>query len=77
MKGQRDYRSINSLSTVNEKCHLYFKLHMDVIVWKSTRIAVNRSVRGQEDSTTSAISFAVIRMCDMTKKQPKKFSNRK
>jgi len=28
-----------------------------------------------ESRVTSAISFAVIRMCDMTEKQPNKFSN--
>jgi len=52
VKGQCDFRSINCLSTVNETFHLYFHSYMDVGVWKTTRIAVNRSAPGPENSNT-------------------------
>jgi len=50
---------------------------MDANVWKTTPSAVNWFALGPENSATSAISFPVIRMCDMTEKQPHKFSNKK
>ena len=49
VKGQRDFRSINCLSTVNEKFHLCFHSYMDANVRKTTRIAVNRSPPGPEN----------------------------
>jgi len=50
---QHDIRSINILSTVNEKFHLYYHSYMDANVWKTTRIAVNRSAPGPENSNIS------------------------
>jgi len=53
VKGQRDFRSIKCFSTVNEKFHLYFYLHMDANLWKTTRIVVNPSATGPENSNIS------------------------
>jgi len=53
VKGQRDFRSINCSSTVNEKFHLYFHSYMDAHVWKTTHIAVIQSAPGQENSNNS------------------------
>ena len=41
VKGQRDCRSINSLSNVNQKFHICFHSHLDANVWKTIRTAVN------------------------------------
>jgi len=53
VKGQRDFRRINCLSTVNEKFHLYFHSYVDGSVWKTPRIAVNPSAPGPENSNMS------------------------
>ena len=53
VKGRRDFRSINCLSTANEKCHLCFNFYMDANVWKTTRIAVRLSAPGPENSNVS------------------------
>jgi len=48
VKEQCYFRSLNCLSTVNEKFHLYFHSYMDTNVCK-THIAVNRSTPGSDN----------------------------
>jgi len=53
VKGQRQFRSITCLSTVNEKFQLYFHSYMDGNDWKITN-GVNWSTPGPEKSNISA-----------------------
>jgi len=63
VKEQRDFGIINCLSTVNEKFHLHFHSYMDANVWKTSRIAMNRSASDPENSNLSAIEVNLT--CDM------------
>jgi len=53
VKKQRDFTSINCLSTVNETFHLYFYSHIDANVWKTACTAPGPETQIFQDNSQS------------------------